>query len=182
MVFGFLPLLKSYILIADNWIRSTVINLMLHADSTSTAFFYCARNTAEPARARPVEVLSALLRQLCSSDPDQPVKEPVAREYEARKRKAEKDCSSIKKLTVEDCTRLIIELTRDHPANIVLDALDECEENKRYKLLEAFESIIRSSGDVVKIFVSSRDDIDIVSTFYNTCSSAFNDQKKRIRV
>ncbi len=143
---------------------------MLCADSASTAFFYCARNTAEPARARPVEVLYALLRQLCSSKLDQSVKEPVAREYEARKEKAEEDCSAIKRLTVEDCTRLIIELTRDHPATIILDALDECEEDERYELLEAFDNIISSSGDVVKIFVSSRDDIDIVSHFYHIVS------------
>ena len=138
---------------------------MLNADPASTAFFYCARSTAEPARARPVEVLCALLRQLCTSNPDQPVKNPVAREYEARKTKAEKDCSTIKRLTVEDCTRLIIELTKDHPATIILDALDECDESTRPELLEAFDSIISKSANVVKIFVSSRDDIDIVSTF-----------------
>lgn len=143
---------------------------MLNADSTSTAFFYCARSTAEPARARPVEVLCALLRQLCTSNPDQPVKNPVAREYEARKKKAEEDCSTIKRLTVEDCTRLIIELTKDHPATIILDALDECDEGTRPELLEAFDSIISKSANVVKIFVSSRDDIDIVSTFCHISS------------
>ena len=137
---------------------------MLDADPASTAFFYCARSTAEPARARPVEILCALLRQLCTSKPDQPVKNPVAREYEARKRKAEEDCSTIKRLTVEECTRLIIELTKDHPATIILDALDECDEITRHELLEALDSIISNSANVVKIFVSSRDDIDIVST------------------
>ncbi len=150
-------------LISNDWIRSTVIK---YADSASTAFFYSARSTAEPARAKPVEILRALLRQLCSSDLDQPVNELIAREYKARKTEAEKDCSAIKRLTVKDCTRLIIELTKDDPATIILDALDECEEDTRYELLEAFDSIISSSGKVVKIFASSRDDIDIVSLFY----------------
>ena len=149
------------------WIRSTVINLMLDTDSASTAFFYCARSTAEPARAKPVEILCALLRQLCTSNVDEPVKNPIAREYEARKKKAEKDCSTIKRLTIEECTRLIIELTKNHPATIILDALDECEEITRHELLEALDCIISKSANVVKIFVSSRDDIDIVSTFYH---------------
>lgn len=140
---------------------------MLQADPASTAFFYCARSTAEPARAKPVEILCALLRQLCSSKPDQSIDEPVVREYEARKKKADEDCSAIKRLTVEDCTKLIIELTKNHSATIILDALDESEEHKRHEILEAFENIISSSENVVKIFVSSRDDIDIVSTFYN---------------
>ncbi len=165
-------------LISDGWIRSTVIN---YADSASTAFFYSARSTAEPARAKPVEILRALLRQLCSSDPDQPFKELIAREYKARKAEAEKDCSAIKRLTVKDCTRLIIELTKDDPATIILDALDECEEDTRYELLEAFDSIISSSGNVVKIFASSRDDIDIVSLFYHISCWELYDQKTRVR-
>ena len=150
---------------------------MLDADSASTAFFYCARSTAEPARAKPVEILCTLLRQLCSSNPDQPIKSPVAREYEARQKKAEEDCSTVKKLTVEECTRLIIELTKDHPATIVLDALDECEEITRHELLEAFDSMISNSANVVKVFVSSRDDIDIVSTLCHINSWDFHDQK-----
>lgn len=151
-----------------SWIRSTVINTMLDANSNSAtssiAFFYCARSTAEPERAKPAEIMGALLRQLTSSKPDLPVKEPVATEYEARRKKAAEDCSSLKKLTVQDCTRLIIELTQNYPATIILDALDECEENTRHELLEAFDDIISSSAEVVKVFVSSRDDIDIVSS------------------
>ena len=154
---------------------------MLDADSASTAFFYCARSTAEPARAKPVEILCALLRQLCTSNSDQPVKNPVAREYEARKKKAEDDCSTIKRLTVEECTRLIIELTKDHPATIILDALDECEEITRHELLEALDSIISNSANVVKIFISSRDDIDIVSTVCHINSWDFHHRKRQLR-
>ena len=164
-------------LISACWIRSTVINLMRDADSASTAFFYCARSSAEPARAKPVEILCALLRQLCTSSPDQPVKSPVAREYEARQKRAEEDCYTMERLTLEECTRLIIELTKDHPTTIVLDALDECEESTRHELLEALDSIICNSTNVVKIFVSSRDDIDIVSNYYLVNSWDFHDQK-----
>lgn len=131
---------------------------------SSTAFFYCARSTAEPEHAKPAEIMGALLRQLASSKPDLPVKEPVPKEYEVRKKKAEEGCSALKKLTVQDCTRLIIELAENHPATIILDALDECEETTRHELLEAFDEIISNSAEVVKVFVSSRDDIDIVSS------------------
>lgn len=141
---------------------------MLDANSTSrmspNAFFYCARSTAEPERAKPIEIMGALLRKLASSKPDLPVKEPVAKEYEARKKKAEEDCSTLKKLTVEDCTRLILELIKDYLATIIVDALDKCEENTRHELLEALDDIISKSAEAVKVLVSSRDDIDIVST------------------
>ena len=84
-------------------------------------------------------------------------------EYEVRKNLASKDGSALKKLTVEDCIRLIVELANSHPLTIILDALDECEEDTRYELLEARDEIISKSREVVKILVSSRDDIDIVS-------------------
>ena len=150
--------------------RSTVINAVLSANSNSrtspAAFFYCARSTAEPERAKPAEIMAALLRQLASSKPDLPVEEPVAKEYEARRKKAEEDCSSLKRLTVQDCTRLIIELTENRPAILIIDALDECEENTRHELLEALDDIISNSAEVVKVFISSRDDVDIVSSLH----------------
>lgn len=147
-----------------------VINTMLAAKSTSRtsliAIFYCARSTAEPERAKPIKIMGALLRQLASSKPDLPVKEPVAKEYEARKKMAEEGCSTLKQLTVEDCTRLILELTKDHPATIIIDALDECDDKTRNELLEALDNIISQSAEVVKVLVSSRDDVDIVSNLY----------------
>ena len=149
------------------FLRSTVINTMLDTSSAPhkppVAFFYCARSTAEPERAKPAEIMGALLRQLASSKPDLPIKEPVAKEYEVRKKKADEDCSALQKLTVEDCTKLIRELTNNHPATIIVDALDECEETTRHELLEAFDEIISKSVELVKVFVSSRDDVDIVS-------------------
>ena len=138
---------------------------MLQEDSIPTAFFYFARSMAEPARARPAEVLSALLKQLYISGTDQSVRESVTKEYDVRSRKAEDEGCTIKRLTVEDCIGLIVKFAVDRPAILVFDALDECEEDTRDQLLEAFDEIIESSNSVVRIFVSSRDDIDIVIVF-----------------
>lgn len=145
---------------------SRVIDVMSD-ESTSKkspiAFFYCARSTAEPERGKPAEVLGAILKQLCSSEPDEPIRNPIATEYASRFRKADYDYSRIRKLSVEDCTGLILEVTKDNAATIIVDALDECEEETRYELLEALDNIIANSVEVVKVVVSSRDDVDIVS-------------------
>jgi hypothetical protein len=147
-----------------------VINSMFASNPTSSAFptalFYCARDSAEPERAKPVKIMGALLRQLASSNPDLPIKEPVAKECKERKDKAEDDCSNLKELTVEDRTRLILELTCDNPATIAIDALDECEERQRHELLRALDRIVNESREIVKVFVSSREDVDIVSSPY----------------
>jgi hypothetical protein len=155
------------LLILNYLVRSTVINSISKLNYASydspIAFFYCARSAAEPERANPANIMGALLRQLASSELDLPIKEPVAKEYEDRKKKVEGDFSRLKKLTVADCTELILKLTDETPATIIIDALDECDEDLRYELLEALDVIVCKSVEIVKIFVSSRDDIDIVS-------------------
>ncbi len=46
---------------------------------------------------------------------------------------------------------------------IIIDALDECDPEKRQSLLDVLESILQESSlGLVKIFLSSRDDQDIV--------------------
>lgn len=44
---------------------------------------------------------------------------------------------------------------------IIIDALDECDPNDRWMLLDLLEDIIRVPESLTKVFVSSRDDLDI---------------------
>jgi hypothetical protein len=48
---------------------------------------------------------------------------------------------------------------------IVIDALDECDPGKRADLFDLLNDIRDQSLNLVKIFVSSRDDSDIVRDF-----------------
>jgi hypothetical protein len=106
--------------------------------------------------------LRSILKQLSCSKPELPIREPVAEEYKKRKKEAEEHGSEPLKLTVTECIELILALTHYNPAIIVIDALDECQQDRRHELLEALDDIIKMSANLVKVFVSSRDDIDIV--------------------
>lgn len=48
-----------------------------------------------------------------------------------------------------------------YPAAIVIDALDEVQEERRYELLDALKRITRESGSVVKVFTTSRDNSNV---------------------
>jgi len=150
----------------DDVIRSTVIKSISESNATSNAFpiayFYCARDSAETERADPGKIMGAILKQLARPNRHQPIKEPIATEYERRRKKAEDSCPKLRQLTIEDCTSLILELTRVDPAVIIIDALDECEENS--ELLKALDTIVSKSGELVKVFVSSREDVNIVKS------------------
>ena len=58
---------------------------------------------------------------------------------------------------------LIIQLAERFPMIlIIIDALDECDPGKRAELLQKLEMILRESPSLVKIFLSCRDDQDII--------------------
>lgn len=127
--------------------------------SPAPAFFYCSRNTAEPTRSNPDMILASITRQLSSLEPGSPLLHPTVEAY--KKRMMEGFASG--QFSIDESCALIIELSEQYPmVSIVVDALDECDPDKRADLLEALESILRDSVSLVKIFVSSRDDHDLV--------------------
>jgi hypothetical protein len=126
------------------------------------AYFYCLRSAAEAHRAEPEEILRSILKQLSCSEIELPIREPVVREYKKKRREAALDGSEPEKLNIAETVELIISIIDDNPATIIIDALDECQPDRRHDLLTALDNIITNSANLVKVFVSSRDDIDIV--------------------
>ena len=122
------------------------------------AYFYCARDAAEPERANPEKVLLSIARQLSGTDVTKPLCEATIHRYAAF-RKAGLDARS---LSMQETVELILSLLFDTPATIVIDALDECDPARRHDLLDSLDAIIQNSANVVKILVSSRDDGDLV--------------------
>lgn len=48
---------------------------------------------------------------------------------------------------------------------IIIDALDESNPKERWQLLDVLEKLAQSSATIIKIFISSRDDVDIMRRF-----------------
>ena len=123
-------------------------------------YFYCTRSAAEPDRSNPHAVLASILRQLSCVQPDAPILSPVIEKYSSQG-----EGFSSNGLDLDDSRDLIIRLIEDYSmTTIVVDALDECDPLMRQSLLDAFEHILKESSGLVKIFISSRNDQDIVCT------------------
>lgn len=71
-------------------------------------YFYCARNPAEPERAKPDAILRSLLRQLSCPSPGEAILEPIRIMYEAR----EKTAFGVGALSLEESRDLIVRLSR----------------------------------------------------------------------
>lgn len=135
-----------------------------NAQGTRPVYFYCSRNTSEPERSNPRAILASIVRQLSSLEPGLPILQPILRKYQEEEDQAFPSGG----LQIDTSCELIIELASLHAETvIVLDALDECDPENRYQLLEAMETILNQSNGLVKIFASSRDDDDIVYELRN---------------
>jgi Ankyrin repeats (3 copies) len=140
----------------------------MRTDNNHTvAYFYCLRDTKQPKKEDPDEILRAILKQLVILLPSR-LSAPVRRKYEEEKRKGG-DHGSIRSLTFEESARFIMKLATSRPVTIIIDALDECRENKRRSSQgsqtdrrDLLKELLAANHDSVRVFLSSRDDIDIL--------------------
>ena len=74
---------------------------------------------------------------------------------------------------------LILRMLSENPATIVIDALDECDPITRYQLFESLDRIVKTSANVVKVFLTSRNDGDIVCRLETTPNIYIDAQKNK---
>lgn len=136
-----------------------------HAAAAPFAYFYCARYETERARGQADEILRSVVRQLAmSGDPKLKVKEVLLSEFERRQARCKVEGYELTRLRVQDCVRLILDITNHDPVTIVIDALDEVQDHDRLQLLKAFHQVVADSNNVAKIFFSSRDHNDVFAS------------------
>ena len=149
-------------------LRYSIIELLSRESSANQAsapiaYFYCVRNATEPKRANPDEIMRSILKQLSCMKSDLPIREPVPKVYMEKKEVADDSGCEIESLDITECVQHILAVLEKTSATIIIDALDECDSNRRHQLLMALDDIIQHSTSLVKVFISSRDDKDIVS-------------------
>jgi hypothetical protein len=123
------------------------------------AFLHCSRNANEPERSNPNIILANVARQISTLTPAGPLFQEVVDIYEEQ----ESTGFAAGPLSLDESVKLIIALSCHYPVlTIFIDALDECDPERRSELLDAFETILIEAPTLVKLMVSSRDDQDIV--------------------
>lgn len=121
------------------------------------AYFYCKRDETGPTD--PNSIMSSIVKQLSCLRSGLPLRKEVVDVYKSR----EISGFASKSLGFQESQELIITLVDSYPqTTIIIDALDESDPGKRHRLLKSLQDIIDRSSSLVKIFVSSRDDDDIV--------------------
>ena len=101
------------------------------------------------------------MEQVSSNTAELPIREPVVKLYK-QKKKENRDLPPKEPLTLNETTNILLKIFEENPVTIVIDALDECDPGERHNLLSALDTIIKESASLVHVFVSSRNDGDIV--------------------
>lgn len=149
-------------MIRANVVKQLLAEKLTYENAAPVAYFYCQRNTADIQLSNPTEVLRAILKQLVLCKADWESESPTAKEYKRRREEADEDGSDVERLDVSETTQHITDAVAEMPVTIIIDALDECHPDQRHQLLQALDLLLEKSAHLVKVFVSSRDDIDIV--------------------
>lgn len=129
------------------------------------AFFYCARDPREPLRGQSCAVMQSILRQVVSMSPDTSIPLPAKQAYD----EIQNEGFGEREWTKEECVETLIQIMEICPSvTIVIDALDECCEDERASLLLDLKYLRDRSANLIKIFISSRDDVDVFSCLADT--------------
>lgn len=164
--------------VVDSFIQGMLANPL----AAPMAYFYCIDSESEPYRADPVEVLRSILRQVTISNSSQPtVRDTILQEFERRLAQSSVDGMGVVPLNLEDCVKLILEVTVSDPITIILDALDTLNKRNRAVLVRALVRIVQESASVVKVFLTSRNDSQVFSLLPDD-GSRTNLEVKRIGI
>lgn len=121
------------------------------------AYFHCKRDEEE--RSQPVSILRSLVRQLSSTFQRS---EEIHQEVQTLATNMELQALTF---SVGLCRRILSKLISSYRnTTIILDALDECNMDKRSHLMDCLSQLIDQQSNV-KIFISSRKDADIIRHF-----------------
>lgn len=143
-----------------------VLDLTSSTNESRALYFYCSGTLAEPERANGQCILRCLVKQGLACRPRQEPERPpryVVKAYID----AETDGFAAEGLNSEQCCAILSKYAIDHATTyIILDAFDECGVKTRQVLMDAFNSIIqKASKSVVKVLVTSRDDLHSKAMF-----------------
>lgn len=137
------------------------INKSIDTSVNALIYFYCVRDTAEPERAEPGQILMCLARQLAYHQPSSTVRTEAVERYE----NFTLGGTQARDLGIDDTLDLIAELAADLVSlTVVIDAIDEC--NGISTLLGHLRTIMGRNKQV-RFFLTSREGKEI-STWLKT--------------
>ncbi|KAF2489858.1 hypothetical protein BU16DRAFT_566956 [Lophium mytilinum] len=142
-----------------NVVANAIEELKAMPEDERLAYFYC--NNAEESRRDPASVLNSLLRQLSISRSGHAIQRVILEAYTKRKDRDAVECSQSGPRMEETQELLSHVINTFSTVTLILDALDECEQESRLKIMRVLDALANGSTRPLKILIASRENTDI---------------------
>lgn len=144
--------------VIDRYLEAAVKN----PNSVPVAYFYCCDSHAEEERRTTNGLLRSLARQLIAFHSQGPSIHSAAMSLYGRLTDEAKEQGFLAKSpNTAECIDLILAVVDDNPVTIIIDAIDELDHPK--EVMDALQIITQKAGNVVKIFVTTRESASIMT-------------------
>ncbi|KAF5649437.1 ankyrin 1 [Fusarium sp. NRRL 52700] len=136
----------------------------LQPESTPFAYFYCLESDSEPQRSSVDGILRSILRQLAITETQSGVRDFFYSDFQRRSRSALLQGLDLPKLSRKECVDRIVQVVNQDPITILLDGVEQVQDENCDVLLQSLSDIISRAENVVKVLVTSRNSLDILSS------------------
>ncbi|KAF5663309.1 ankyrin 1 [Fusarium circinatum] len=133
-------------------------------ESTPFAYFYCIESDSEPERSSADGILRSILRQLAITETQSDVRDFFYSDFQRRSKPALLQGLDLPKLSRKECVDRIVQVANEDPITILLDGVEQVEDESCDALLQSLSDIKSNAENVVKVLVTSRNSLDILSS------------------
>ncbi|KAI1014433.1 hypothetical protein LB504_012069 [Fusarium proliferatum] len=133
-------------------------------ESTPFAYFYCLKSESEPERSSADGILRSILRQLAMTETQSDVRDFFYSDFQRRSRSALLQGLDLPKLSRKECVDRIVQVANEDPITILLDGVEQVEDQSCDILLRCLSDIISRAENVVKVLITSRNSLGILSS------------------
>ncbi|KAM5372227.1 hypothetical protein ACJA88_008976 [Fusarium oxysporum] len=128
------------------------------------AYFYCLQSESELERSSADGILRSILRQLTITESQSDVRNFLYSDFQNRSKSATLQGLDLPRLSRKDCVDRIVQVAREDPITILLDGVEQVEDESCGLLLQSLSDIMSRAENVVKVFITSRNSSDILSS------------------
>ncbi|KAF5655423.1 ankyrin protein [Fusarium sp. NRRL 25303] len=133
-------------------------------ESTPFAYFYCLKSESEPERSSADGILRSILRQLAITETQSDVRDFFYSDFQRRSRSALLQGLDLPKLSRKECVDRIVQVANEDPITILVDGVEQVENESCDILFQCLSDIISRAENVVKVLITSRNSLDILSS------------------
>ncbi|EXL92236.1 ankyrin repeat-containing domain protein [Fusarium oxysporum II5] len=140
------------------------VRLLLQVTRWCLGSLHDLQSESELGRSSADGILRSILRQLTITESQSDVRDFLYSDFQNRSKSATLQGLDLPRLSRKDCVDRIVQVAREDPITILLDGVEQVEDESCGLLLQSLSDIMSRAENVAKVFITSRNSSDILSS------------------